>query len=41
MSYFTAVVVKYETMAYRLLNLTIKKFWNSKGPGLHVVGPIL
>ena len=26
MSYFTAVVIKYETMAYRLLNLTIKYF---------------
>lgn len=26
MSYFTAVIVKYETMAYRLLNLTIRHF---------------
>lgn len=26
MSYFTAVIVKYETMAYRLLNLTIRYF---------------
>lgn len=36
MSYFTAVVAKYETMAHRLLNLT-----KSKGRGLHAVGPIL
>ena len=36
MSYFTSVVVKYETMAYRLLNLT-----ESKGGGLHAVGRIL
>ena len=26
MSYFTAVIVKYETMAYHLLNLTIRYF---------------
>ena len=26
MSYFTAVVFKYETMAYRLLNLTVRYF---------------
>ena len=26
MSYFTAVVVKYETMAYRVLNLTMRYF---------------
>lgn len=36
MSFFTSVVVKYETMAYRLLNPT-----KSKGGGLHAVGRIL